>query len=141
MVLEENVFIEQAFNAAVLTVMSEEDREAYRAPYPTVESRRPLLEWPRAMPLGGGPADVVARIEDYDAWLATSPSVPKLLMTFDSSPTLMIGPEMAAWCKDNIAALEVEHCGPAGHHAPEDRPEAITAAINDWAGRHGLTQA
>jgi haloalkane dehalogenase len=64
--------------------------------------------------------------------------VPKLLLTFDSSPTLMVGEELAAWCAANIAGLEIEHCGPAGHLAPEDQPESITAAITEWADRHRL---
>jgi haloalkane dehalogenase len=64
--------------------------------------------------------------------------VPTLLLTFASSPTLLIGDEQAAWCAANIAALDIEHCGPAGHHAPEDRPEAIATAISAWLDRHGL---
>jgi haloalkane dehalogenase len=93
----------------------------------------------RAMPIEGEPADVVARIEDYDAWLAKSPAVPKLLLTFDgSAETLLIGPRMIAWCESNVAALEIRNCGPAKHMAPEDQPERIAIAINDWARAHGL---
>jgi haloalkane dehalogenase len=88
------------------------------------------------MPLGGEPADFVARIEAYDAWLAGSPAVPKLLLTFEGSPTLLTGKEIASWCTANIAALEIIACGKAGHHAPEDRPEEIAAAIPGWADRH-----
>jgi haloalkane dehalogenase len=138
MALDENTFIEGALSATVLMPLSENDKNVYRAPYSTRDSRRPLLEWARAMPLDGEPADVVRRIEAYDAWLGESDAVPKLLMTFDGSPTLMIGPDMTAWCKANIANLEVEHCGAAGHLAPEDRPEAIAAAIVAWADRHHL---
>ena len=47
----------------------------------------------------------------------------------------MIGPELTAWCEANIASLDVVACGPAGHLAPEDQPEAIAAAIAEWAGR------
>ncbi|WP_271221356.1 haloalkane dehalogenase [Streptosporangium carneum] len=139
LVLDQNVLIETAFTGGVLKPLSEEEARPYRAPYPTRESRRPLLAWPRMMPLDGEPADVVARVSGYDAWLAASADVPKLLMTFDSSPTLLIGKEMVAWCEDNVAALEVEHCGPAGHHAPEDRPDAIGGAIARWLRAHGLT--
>ncbi|MFD9129540.1 haloalkane dehalogenase [Kitasatospora sp. NPDC059571] len=138
LVLEENVFIEDALHRTVLTGLAEEDLAVYRAPYPTPESRRPLLAWPRSMPLEGGPAEVVARIEAYDRWLADSPGVPKLLLTFDSSPTLMIGKELADWCREHAAGLETAHCGPAGHQAPEDRPAEIAAAVTAWAGRHGL---
>ncbi|MCP3802606.1 haloalkane dehalogenase [Allokutzneria sp. A3M-2-11 16] len=126
-------FLEQALANTVLTGLSEEDADVYRAPFLTPESRRPLLEWPRAMPLEGRPADVVARVEEYDKWLMTSTDVPKLLLTFDTSPTLMVREVLTKWCVDNIAALETVHCGPAGHLAPEDQPEAIAAAINAWS--------
>ncbi|MFF8275312.1 haloalkane dehalogenase [Streptomyces lateritius] len=138
LVLEKNVFIEDSFALTVLTGLSPADLDVYRAPYPTPESRRPLLEWPRAMPLDGEPAEVVARIEVYGDWLASSPEVPKLLLTFDGSPTLMIDPPMAAWCAENISALATVHCGLAGHQAPEDQPAAIAAAVTAWADRHGL---
>ena len=110
----------------------------FRSPYPTRESRRPVLAWARQMPIDGEPAELVARIEAYDAWLAASPGVPKLLLTFEGSPTLLITPELARWCAASIAALEIETCGKAGHHAPEDRPAEIAAAVSGWADRHRL---
>ncbi|GIH45365.1 haloalkane dehalogenase [Microbispora rosea] len=138
LVLDRNFMVETAFTGGVLTPLGGEDMRPYLEPYPTRDSRRPLLEWARSMPLDGEPADVAERVGAYAGWLASSHDVPKLLLTFDASPTLLIGPEMAAWCAANIAGLEVEHCGPAGHHAPEDRPEAIAAAIDAWTERHGL---
>lgn len=138
-VLDENFFIEFALRATVLKGLSDEDLDVYRKPYPTRESRRPLLAWPRAMPIEGEPADVIARIETYDRWLLSSGDVPKLLLTFEgSAETLMVGEEMIRWCANNIASLEIENCGPARHAAPEDQPEAIAAAISGWADRHGL---
>ena len=138
MVLEQNLFIERALPGTVLTGLSLADLAGYREPYPTPASRRPLLAWARSLPLDGEPEDVVARVEAYDQWLAASPDVPKLLLTFDPGPGTMIGPELADWCRHHIAALEVAACGPAGHHAPEDQPAAIAAAIADWADSHGL---
>jgi haloalkane dehalogenase len=138
-VLEENFFIEKALHATVRSGLAAEDHAVYAAPYPTPESRRPLLAWPREMPIEGEPADLVARIEAYDAWLATSPEVPKLLLTFDGSEdTLMIGPEMAGWCAAHITGLEIVGCGPAAHIVQEDQPEAIGDAIDAWLDRHGL---
>ena len=138
LVLEDNVFIEQALPATVRTGLVSEDHDVYRRPYPTAETRRPLLEWARSMPLDGEPADVVGRVQRYDAWLMASRSVPKLLLAFDPGPGTMIGPELVAWCEANVAGLEARHCGPAGHHAPEDQPEAIAAAIVEWAEAHRL---
>ena len=88
--------------------------------------------------IDGEPAELIERIEAFDGWLAASPEVPKLLMSFEGSPTLLITSEVAAWCTANIAGLETVPCGRAGHHAPEDQPLAIAAAISAWADRHGL---
>jgi haloalkane dehalogenase len=137
-VLRQDLFVRQAFTGGVLTPVADADLQAYLAPFPTPESRRPILAWARQMPLGGEPTELVARIDAYDSWLARSTDVPKLLMTFDGSPTLLITKGIADWCAENIAALETASCGQAGHHAPEDRPQEIAAAISAWADRHGL---
>lgn len=93
------------------------------------------------MPIEGEPADVVEPIEAYDIWLAESTDIPKLLLTFDGpAETLLIGEAMTAWCRANMASLEVENCGAARYNAPEDQPEAIAAAISGWAERHRLSR-
>jgi len=138
LVLDSHFLVNTAYTGGVLNPLSDEDLDRYRAPYPTRESRRPLLTWTRSLPIDGDPADVTDRIDAYGTWLADSQDVPKLLLTFDSSPTLLITPELAAWCKDNIAGLQTEHCGTAGHHAAEDQPEAIAAAISGWLDRQNL---
>ena len=74
--LEQNIFIEQALPGGVLEPLSDGGPRGLPRPYPTRESRRPLLAWPRPMPLDGEPADVVARIDAYDAWLAASAPCP-----------------------------------------------------------------
>jgi haloalkane dehalogenase len=138
LVLGSHFLINTAYSGGVLNPLSDEELDLYRAPYPSRESRRPLLNWTRSVPIDGDPADVTARIDAYGTWLAGSQGIPKLLLTFDSSPTLGITPELAAWCKDNIAALQIEHCGSAGHHATEDQPEAIAAAIAAWLDQQNL---
>jgi haloalkane dehalogenase len=134
--LDQDLFVRQAFTGGVLTPVS--DLEPYLAPFPTRESRRPILAWARQLPIGGEPAELIARIEAYDVWLARSVEVPKLLLTFTGSPTLSITEKVARWCADNVAALEIVPCGESGHHAPEDRPKEIAAEIVSWATRHDL---
>jgi haloalkane dehalogenase len=136
-VLVENKFLTQAFTGGVLTPVNPEDLDAYLAPYPTPESRRPILAWIRQRPVGGEPAEVVARVSAFGAWLADSPDIPKLLMTFDGDGLLIDQPAIE-WCREHVAALEIVACGQAGHHAPEDRPQEIAAAITDWVDRHQL---
>jgi haloalkane dehalogenase len=139
MILDDNAFIEQGLPGTSATPLTQGDLDAYRKPYPTRESRLPLLQWPRSMPLGGEPADVVARIEAYDRWLRASTEVPKLLLTFAPGPGAMMHDGIVAWCAANIAGLEIEHSeAVAGHHTPEDQPALIAAAVSAWADRLGL---
>jgi haloalkane dehalogenase len=139
--LQQDSIVRGAFTRAVLTPVGGEDLDTYLAPYQTPQSRRPLLAWARQMPLGGEPRELIGRIEAYDEWLKTSAGVPKLLMTFEGSPTLLIGRQQADWCAANIAALEIVACGEAGHHAPEDRPLEIAAAVSAWIARHELRES
>ena len=129
MALEENWFIETALRATNPGI-SDDDLAVYRQPFPDAETRRPLLQFPREIPLDGEPADVRDRFLAYDEWLADTPGVPKLLMV--TEPGGLVSPVIEQWARDNIAALEVESIGVAGHHAPEDQPDAIGKAI---AGR------
>jgi haloalkane dehalogenase len=140
LILDDNAFLTQLLPFSVVRGLAAEDLKVYLEPYPTPESRRPLLRWARSMPLGGEPAEVVARIERYDTWLAASPDVPKLLLAFQPGPGAMMGQPLLDWCARNIAGLETEHLGLAGHHAPEDLPEAIAAAVRGWADRYSLLQ-
>jgi haloalkane dehalogenase len=138
LVLEQDLFVRQAFTGGVRTPVPDEDLQTYLAPYPTPETRRPILAWARQLPLGGDPAELVTRIEAYDAGLAASVDVPKLLLTFEGSPTLLIDENYKAWCAANITALDIVHAGEAGHHAAEDRPKEIGTEISTWIDKRGL---
>jgi haloalkane dehalogenase len=138
MALDSLRMVETAYTGGVHTALTDKEMQPYKDPYPTRESRRPLLQWARSLPIDGEPADVAERVRAYGKWLGESAGTPKLLLTFDSSPTLGITPSEAAWCRENIASLEVRHGGAAGHHAPEDQPYAIAAEVTAWAQRHGL---
>src|ERR1044072_8133659 len=93
----------------------------YASMYPTEASRIPLLRWAQSMPLGGSPAAVVARIEAFDRWLASS-EVPKLLITFEPGFDTMLTQPMVDWFVANFASLEVvHHPVVAGHHTPEEQ--------------------
>jgi haloalkane dehalogenase len=136
--LESDQLIRMAYTGGVRTPVAEDVLAEYLRPFPTPQTRRPVLTWAQQIPIDGRPADLIPRIEAYDAWLAKSAEVPKLLLTFEGSPTLLIDPATATWCADTIASLEIVGCGEAGHHATEDRPAEIGDAIAAWAARHFL---
>ncbi|MQM27332.1 haloalkane dehalogenase [Glycomyces albidus] len=138
MALDENWFIETALRATNAGI-ADEDLAVYRKPYPDPRSRRPLLAWPRQIPLAEAagepfaPAGVAARFGAYGDWLASS-DVPKLLLT--AGPYGLGSPAMIAWARGHARALEVRGIGEdVGHHAPEDAPEAIAEAVLDLLDR------
>jgi haloalkane dehalogenase len=142
MVLETNQFLDRSLSNGIQRRIGGDELPAYYAPYPDAASRRPLLQWTREIPIEGEPPDVNAVVTRYDAWLASTPAIPKLLLTFDAPAGLQPSPTgsaiMIQWARDHVAALDVIALGPAGHHAPEDAPHKIGKAIATWLDRHAL---
>lgn len=133
LVLEENRFLERSLEHGVHRGLTEQERETYYAPFPDPASRRPMLAWPREIPIDGEPRDVVATVERNGAWLASG-QVPALLLTFEGSG--LTSPALVEWARTAFPKLSITALGKAGHHAPEDVPDAIAAAIRVWlAGR------
>jgi haloalkane dehalogenase len=77
MVLDENFFVEVALPARVVRKLTDGEMAAYRAPYRSREARRPLLAWPRELPIDGTPADVAVIVQRYADWLSKSAVYPR----------------------------------------------------------------
>ncbi|EOD66719.1 alpha/beta fold hydrolase [Amycolatopsis vancoresmycina] len=97
---------------------------------------RPLLQFARSLPLDGEPPEVVARIEAFGRWLASSADVPQLLVTFEPGADTMLTPSMIDWCVAEFASLEVvRRPERAGHHTPEEQPAALAETLAAWLER------
>ena len=131
MVLEKNVFVERILPASILSGLTDEEMAVYRAPYATAgESRRPTLTWPREVPLGGEPADVVEIADANAQWLGTS-DVPKLFINAEPG-SILIGPQREtcrAW--PNQEEITV----PGIHFVQEDSAEEIGRAVAAFVRR------
>lgn len=132
MVLQKNVFVERILPASVLRGLTHEEMDHYREPFRHPgESRRPTLTWPREIPVDGEPADVVAIVEAYGAWLATSP-VPKLFVNAD--PGSILTGRQRELCRRWPNQQEVTVRG--SHFVQEDSPAEIGRAIAAFLRRH-----
>jgi haloalkane dehalogenase len=60
-----------------------------------------------------------------------------LLLSFDA-PTPLGSPAIIEWARTHVVALDHVALGAAGHHAPEDLPHEIGAAIAGWLAQHQL---
>jgi haloalkane dehalogenase len=125
MVLQKNVFVERILPASVLRKLSDEEIAAYRRPFREAgESRRPMLTWPRQLPLNGEPADVVQIVAEYGKWLSANP-VPKLFINAEPG-SILVGAQRK-FCRHWPNQQEVTVRG--SHFLQEDAPAEIGQAI------------
>jgi haloalkane dehalogenase len=128
LVLNQNIFIEKLLPGGMLRALSTEEMAEYRRPYLTAgEDRRPMLTWPRQIPLGGEPADVVEVISQYGRWLAQS-QIPKLYIHAEPGE-VDIGRRrtfVRQW--PNQKEIEVK----GGHFVQEDSPTELGVAISGF---------
>jgi haloalkane dehalogenase len=128
MVLKNNVFIERILPGSVQRKLSDDEMTAYRKPYlEPGESRRPMLTWPRQIPIDGEPADVTAIVKAYGDWLSQS-TLPKLFINADPG-AILIGPQRE-FCRRWPNQREVTVKG--SHFIQEDSPHEIGNALADW---------
>ena len=125
LILEKSVFIERILPASVQRTLSDAEMDAYRAPFAVAgEERRPMLSWPRALPLGGAPEDVVGIVDSYAEWMSHN-QVPKLFI--NAEPGAILVGAQREFCRAWHNQTEVTV--PGIHFIQEDSPDEIGAAI------------
>jgi haloalkane dehalogenase len=129
LIAKQNVFVEQALPGSVVRKLSDEEMDAYRAPFPDEASRKPVWRWPNEIPIEGEPADVAEVVGAYSAWLQET-EVPKLL--FAATPGALIPAPVVEWARSALPNLEVVELGEGIHYVQEDHPEEIGRGIARW---------
>jgi haloalkane dehalogenase len=130
-ILEKNVFIEGILPGAILRKLLPEEHNAYRAPFrATGEGRRPMLTWPRQIPIAGEPKDVAEIVAAYAAWLGSAP-IPKLFVNAEPG-SILVGRQREI-CRRWPNQTEVTVKG--AHFIQEDSPDEIGAAVAGFVRR------
>lgn len=124
LVHEENFFVEKVLPKSVLRTLSDAEMETYRSPFREREARHPTLAWARELPIDGSPADVVAEVEAYGAWLARS-TVPKLFI--NAEPGALLTGRARTFCRTWLNQTEITVQGI--HYVQEDSPREIGLAL------------
>lgn len=138
LILNDNIFIERVLPGSVLRQLAPEEMAAYRQPFPTPASRRPILSLPHDLPIAGEPADVHA-IGSADHAALQASTYPKLL--FSGDPGALISPVQAREFAAGLSNCRLVELGPGAHYLQEDHPEAIGDAVHDWLIEIGVAQA
>ncbi|HZS03324.1 MAG TPA: haloalkane dehalogenase [Blastocatellia bacterium] len=127
LVLDENFFVETVLPRSIIRKLTDEEMNAYRAPFRSRDSRLPTLIWPREIPIEGEPADVVSIVEAYGEWLSRS-RLPKLFIAAEPGAVL-VGRDRE-FCERWPNQREVTVKGI--HYIREDSPAEIGAALHDF---------
>jgi haloalkane dehalogenase len=128
MILDKNLFVERILPGSVMRKLTDAEMDAYRNPFLRPgESRRPMLTWPREIPLEGEPEDVTGIARKYSEWLTKSP-IPKLFINAD--PGAILTGAQREFCRQWPNQREVTVKG--SHFIQEDSPHEIGRAIAGW---------
>ncbi|MDO9125792.1 MAG: haloalkane dehalogenase [Parvibaculum sp.] len=128
MILKKNLFIEAVLPGSILRKLTDEEMAVYRRPFAEEgEDRRPTLSWPRQIPLGGEPADVVASVADYARWMSEN-DLPKLFV--NAEPGAILTGAQREFCRSWKNQTEVTVKG--SHFIQEDSPHEIGEAVAKW---------
>jgi haloalkane dehalogenase len=130
-ILEENFFVERILPGSIIRKLTAKEMAVYRAPFKDQQARKPTLAFPRDIPIGGEPQDVVKELEWIDATLAKA-GIPMLLLTFE--PGAIIQKAEIEWCRATFPTLIIKEMGPGIHFVQEDQPQRIGRAIGNWLG-------
>jgi haloalkane dehalogenase len=129
MVLDGNAFVERVLPGSIVRKLGETEMAAYREPFPTPDSRKPVLALPRDLPIAGEPADVYATLEAAHAALRRA-DFPKLL--FAGDPGALVSPDQARRFAASLTHCHVVHLPSGLHYLQEDHPDAIGHAVAGW---------
>ncbi|MEO1680709.1 MAG: haloalkane dehalogenase [Pseudomonadota bacterium] len=133
LILGQNFFVETVLpTLGVMRQMQDAEMAAYRAPYPTEESRLPTLVWPRQIPIEGTPEDVVAEVAANGEWLYGS-DIPKLM--FYAEPGSLAPKPVVDYMIANVPNLEARLLGAGLHFLQEEHPHLIGQGLADWLRR------
>lgn len=124
-----NMFLTQMLPQLIVRKLSVEEKDFYGAPFKTIQSRKPVRQWPREVPIDGQPADVHEMISNYSRKIQES-ELPKIL--FFASPGAIIDAEYVEWCKQNLKNLKVVDIGDGLHFVQEDNPHLIGEELAKW---------
>ena len=127
LILRRNFFVDKILPSGVRRKeLPERVMAAYRGPFPTPESRRPVLVFPREI-LRSRP--FLAEVEKGLEPLRDRPA----LILWPTNDVAFRDPERRRW-EEVFPEHRTVMLEGAGHYIQEDAPEEIVPAIREWAG-------
>lgn len=126
----DNFFVEKMLPMMSGREFSAEEMRAYREPFPTVASRKPVAQWPREIPfIEEGPERNVTRMgENYERLQAAA--TPLLLLY--AKPGVIVKDAFLEELKSDLPRMETVFVGSGLHYIQEAQPTKIGTEIAAW---------
>ncbi len=109
--------------------LTAKEMASYRAPFPTIKSRKAMQVFPADVPVRGKPVHTDAAIASYHDWLQQT-EIPKLC--FYADPGLLIRIEDVPWIKSHFPNITMVNTGKGTHFIQEDHPHLIGKELASW---------
>ncbi len=136
MIAEKNFFINTVlFKVGTRRKLSAEEKAFYSAPFPTVESRKPIEVWPKEIPINDSPERNKEIVSAYSDWLAHT-QFPKLLLYV--KPGMIIKKKDVERLESTYKNLTSVYVGKGKHYIQEDHPHEIGKAMEKWLSSNSL---
>ncbi len=129
MIAEDNIFLNEVLPTWVSRDITPEEHEAYKTPFQTIESRKPIWKFVSQVPLDGKPELTASIVKNYREKLQQS-SIPKLF--FYAEPGAFIPEPVRNWIIKNIPNTKSVNIGKGVHFIQEDNPDLIGKEIKDF---------
>ena len=128
LVLEKNYFIEKVLFGSIIRTLNDEEKKEYRRPFiEPGENRRPMLSWPREIPIDGEPENVCRIVNNYSNWMQEN-DIPKFFINAD--PGAIIQGTVREFCRTWKNQREITVKGL--HFIQEDSADEIGKALSKW---------
>lgn len=128
-IVNQNFLLKKALPAMILRKLSAAELGYYQQPFPTPESRKPLWQFIKDLPLLNGSQDVKTLITRYAERLKHS-SLPKLMMY--AWPGFITTMSSVEWAKKHLSNIVFTDVGEALHCPQETNPQGVCDALVSW---------
>jgi len=129
MIYEQNFFIEKAMPYLTKRKLSKTEMDVYREPFLNKESRKPMLSFPRELPIENLNKHNAAIINAYNEWMKTT-DVPVHILW--AKPGSLFRKEFIPSMRKEFPKMTDFCVGNSKHYLQEDCPNEIGNAIMDW---------
>jgi len=129
MIYLRNAFLNDFLPGLIMRKLKKAEIQVYKAPFKKLSYRKPMLKWPREIPINGRPKDTYQIVKKYSDFLQRS-SIPKLLIY--GEPGAMIRSIEVKWAENHFKNLTTRSVGYGLHFLQEDQPDKIGLRFKEW---------